>query len=60
MTDTDTIPLQKWICTCCGHVYDPAEGDPARGVPPGTPFEQLPAGWTCPVCLALKKAFEPA
>jgi rubredoxin len=54
----DPIVFEQWICTCCGYVYDPATGDPQNGIPPGTPFEQLPADWHCPVCYALKKAFE--
>jgi len=38
-------------------VYDPDAGDPARKIPPGTPFEKLPADWTCPVCGAAKSDF---
>ena len=37
-------------CTLCGWRYDPRVGDPERGIAPGTPFEQLPADWTCPRC----------
>lgn len=37
-------------CGGCGTVYDPATGDPARGVPPGTPFGRLPDYWRCPGC----------
>jgi rubredoxin len=55
----ETIVFEKWVCTCCGYVYDPAVGDPERGIPPGTTFENLPVGWTCPLCYAIKKAFEP-
>ena len=33
---------QKYRCLACSHVYDPAEGDPDSGIPPGTPFEALP------------------
>jgi rubredoxin len=50
--------MQKWICTVCGYVYDPATGDPADGVNPGTSFESLPADWVCPVCGAGKDDFE--
>jgi rubredoxin len=50
---------ERWVCTCCGYVYDPAAGDPEHGIAPGTPFQALPDGWVCPLCLALKKAFEP-
>ncbi len=52
--------MQKWVCTVCGYVYDPAAGDPANGVQPDTPFESLPADWVCPVCGAAKEDFEKA
>ncbi|MGC7847667.1 rubredoxin [Desulforudis sp. 1088] len=42
------------------YVYDPDAGDPAGGVPPGTPFAELPEDWTCPVCGASKDVFEKA
>jgi rubredoxin len=58
MSATDDIVFEKWICTCCGYVYEPEIGDPEHGIPPGTPFEHLPEGWTCPLCFALKKAFD--
>ena len=48
----------KYKCSVCGYVYDPAVGDPDSGVKPGTLFEQLPAGWVCPVCGVNKEAFE--
>ena len=57
--DSDLL-LEQWVCTCCGYVYEPQAGDPDHGIPPGTPFQNLPEGWTCPLCLALKKAFEKA
>ncbi len=50
--------MDKWECTACGYVYDPQKGDPAHGVPPGTPFEKLPADWSCPECGAEKNLFE--
>ncbi len=37
-------------CGICWWVYDPAVGDPASQIPPGTPFAALPAHWTCPEC----------
>lgn len=39
-----------YSCDLCGYEYDPAEGDPDNGIPPGTPFEDLPEDWTCPIC----------
>ncbi len=50
--------MQKWRCTICDYVYDPAEGDMGNGVEPGTPFEELPAGWECPLCGVGKDLFE--
>lgn len=40
----------KHVCQVCGYVYDPAKGDPAAGVAPGTPFDALPEHWVCPIC----------
>jgi|GEM_PF-3154632 len=34
----------------CGYLYNPEEGDPEAGRPPGTPFEDLPEALTCPRC----------
>jgi rubredoxin len=51
--------MQKYVCQVCGYVYDPALGDPDNGVNPGTPFDNLPAEWVCPVCGADKDSFEP-
>ena len=50
----------KYTCTICGYVYDPAIGDPERGIKPGTAFADLPADWTCPICGADKTQFEKA
>ncbi len=51
--------LPRYRCTLCEHVYDPAEGDPDGGIPPGTAFEDLPDTWMCPECGAMKADFEP-
>jgi len=50
--------MKKYVCTVCGYVYDPAQGDPDNGIAPGTPFEKLPDDWTCPVCGSGKDKFE--
>ena len=50
---------QKWLCEACGVIYDPVEGDPDGGVPPGTPFADIPDTWVCPVCGARKRDFLP-
>jgi len=54
----DNMAMEKWECSVCGYVYDPAKGDPESGVPPGTPFESLPDDWECPICGAMKSQFE--
>lgn len=56
---SDLSLSQKWVCESCGYVYDPAEGDPDSGIPPGTPFENIPDDWTCPVCGVAKRDFAP-
>ena len=48
--------MDKYVCTICGYVYDPSEGE--EGIPPGTPFEDLPDDWVCPLCGAGKDQFE--
>ena len=50
--------MDKYECTVCGYIYDPAEGDPDNGIDPGTSFEDLPDDWVCPVCGATKDQFE--
>ena len=55
----ETTTKQLYICTSCGFIYDPDEGDPDGGVPPGTVFEDIPDDWFCPVCGARKADFEP-
>ena len=56
--ETQSDPsTQKWICETCGLVYDPQEGDPDGDIEPGTPFEDIPKDWMCPVCGARKKDF---
>ncbi len=50
--------MKSYRCKICGYMYDPLKGDPKAGIPGGTPFEQLPDDWVCPVCGAPKKIFE--
>jgi rubredoxin len=51
--------MTRYKCVVCGYIYDPAEGDPISGIDPGTPFEDLPDDYLCPVCSAGKEEFEP-
>lgn len=50
--------VKRYICTQCGYIYDPAVGDAMNGIPPGTPFEELPSEWVCPMCYAGRELFD--
>ncbi len=50
--------MEKYVCTICGYVYDPAQGDPDNGVDPGTAWADVPEDWVCPICGAGKDDFE--
>ena len=50
--------MAKYKCSVCGYIYDPESGDPDGGIKPGTPFEEIPDDWVCPVCGASKDQFE--
>ena len=49
--------MEKYVCDLCGYVYDPEVGDEENGIPAGTPFENLPDNWVCPLCGAEKDVF---
>lgn len=51
--------MKKYICTVCGYLYDPEQGDPDGDIPPGTAFEDIAEDWVCPVCGVTKQDFEP-
>lgn len=51
-SDQDT-----YTCTICGYQYNPEEGDPTAGIPPGTSFQDLPEDYKCPICNAGKEYF---
>lgn len=51
--------MQKYMCEPCGYEYDPEAGDPDGGIAPGTPFENIPDDWVCPVCGLGKDVFIP-
>jgi rubredoxin len=52
--------MEKYECGMCEYTYDPAIGDPARGIAPGTSFDDLPNDWKCPKCNAGKNMFTEA
>ena len=49
--------MEKYRCTICDYVYDPAVGDPETGIPAGTKFQDLPDDWLCPLCAVPKSEF---
>jgi rubredoxin len=53
------MKMQKYVCSVCGYVYDPAEGDMDHGVQPGTSWDKVPEDWVCPVCGVNKDQFNP-
>jgi flavin reductase (DIM6/NTAB) family NADH-FMN oxidoreductase RutF/rubredoxin len=55
--DVPDAKAARYVCSICGYIYDPEKGDPNGNVAAGTRFEDLPAGWVCPVCGATKDKF---
>ncbi|MBD1912444.1 MULTISPECIES: rubredoxin [unclassified Leptolyngbya] len=53
----DSKTLDRYECTACGYVYEPAKGDSLSKVAVGVPFEELADTWRCPVCGARKNRF---
>lgn len=52
--DDETV---TYVCDICDWVYDEKHGDPDGGIAPGTPWEEIPDDWVCPVCGAGKDDF---
>lgn len=50
--------MDKYRCTVCDWIYDPAVGDPEGGIAAGTAFEDIPDDWVCPLCGVGKDQFE--
>ncbi len=51
---------QKYKCTVCGYIYDPAKGDDTQSIKPNTEFADVPHDWVCPLCKVGKDQFEKA
>jgi rubredoxin len=49
--------MKKHRCIICGYIYDEEMGDSSSSIEPGTPFDELPDEWLCPVCGAGKSEF---
>jgi rubredoxin len=58
VTNKRRIRMDRYVCSICGYVYDPEQGDPDNGVAAGTKWEDVPDDWECPVCGASKADFE--
>jgi flavin reductase (DIM6/NTAB) family NADH-FMN oxidoreductase RutF/rubredoxin len=54
----DVTKMAKYKCSVCGYIYDPESGDLDGDIKPGTPFEEIPDDWVCPVCGASKDQFD--
>ena len=48
----------KYVCTVCKYIYNPKTGNEKVGIKAGTPFNELPKDWVCPVCGETKDVFE--
>ena len=55
----EEMKMERYVCTVCGYVYDPAAGDSEGNIAAGMAFKDLPDDWTCPICGAGKDEFEP-
>ncbi|ORJ62099.1 rubredoxin [Geothermobacter hydrogeniphilus] len=49
----------RYICSNCGYIYDPQQGDPMSDIPAGSSFDELPKDWCCPLCYLGKEIFDP-
>jgi len=49
--------MNKYICSVCATIYDPALGVPEDKIWPGTPFENIPPSWVCTVCGSPKSKY---
>ena len=50
--------MENYVCTLCGFVYEPKNGDPDNGVPAGTAWEDVADDYVCPLCGVDKTMFE--
>ena len=49
--------MKKYVCEVCGYIYDEELGDPDHGIAPGTPWEEVPDDYVCPLCGVGKDQF---
>lgn len=51
--------VSSYQCSNCMTVYDKKYGSPDVGIKPGTPFDELPNDYICPLCSSAKTDFIP-
>jgi rubredoxin-NAD+ reductase len=49
--------FMKYVCELCGWEYNEEEGYPEGGIEPGTPWDEVPEDFECPLCGAGKDQF---
>jgi len=45
-----SLDMTRYRCKLCGYIYSPMRGEPHNGIPEGTPFNDLPDTYVCPIC----------
>lgn len=50
---------QKYVCTVCGYVYDPAHGDPEHGIAPEPPSSKSPTTGPAPTAVSPRPISSP-
>ena len=48
--------MEKYVCSVCGYVYDPAVGVPERALRLERRLTSCPEGFLCPIC-GVEKVF---
>ena len=59
MSEEKDMTVYQCQMASCGYMYMPAKGDRKGKIPAGTPFNELPDTWNCPLSGATKTAFKP-
>ena len=59
MSEEKDMTVYQCQMASCGYMYMPAKGDRKGKISAGTPFNELPDTWKCPLCGATKTAFKP-
>ncbi len=49
--------MEKYVCSVCGYIHDEEKGARDQGIEPGTKWEDIDEGFTCPLCGVGKDLF---